>query len=687
MKAGSTSWAALSEIARVAGLSNRAVELAAARARAGKTWRGCDLIVRATSGRGGAAGLRWEVRSDSLPVELRRRLLESTALVSAETPALPAPIEKQRSLPAPREAARTTAIAERRLEIIRPALAHPPGSTERREAVRIIAALAVKRPGGRTVKKLAPSTIYEWIRAYEARQLAGLAPSLRSSERRVLVSRRWDEAVPFPEDARAGVSEKLHLYVRAMHAKGESRQTIIDCATMQLVELTRAAGFEHPELETICKVPRAFVDERRNDRLLDDWRHDARRFADRAVPRTRRTREGLEPLSIVCADVHPIDVYYRRADGRLATPKLIAFMDLKTNRLFGEVVFLEKGEGIRQEHVALAFARMVESWGMPKLLMIDNGGEFARLGVAEAAMRLAARRDDFGFGYFDDPLSADLVESRRSQFIKSKPYNAPAKPIEGIFSVLERTVLRAIRGHVGGNRIVKKTANLGRPPTPYPGSVEALRAEFLDAIENYNGRPQQGQLAGASPNGAWNQPGWKASTCDADVLLEAFAIDVPCQVWQCEVKVRGVRFAARELGTILPRTKLIARMVPGRREALILDKRGKPLCVAQPVKTYPMLDREGAKEQSRRAAQQQKDLRRMWAELPPVEPIEELNKVNAMRPKARQPESAGRISLNAQHEALAAARKALPANADARPVDRARQLWAEFKPRPTGSDS
>ena len=103
---------------------------------------------------------------------------------------------------------------------------------------------------------------------------------------------------------------------------------------------------------------------------------DARQFFDRMLPRIRRHREGLQPMDIVVGDVHPIDILLTRADGSTVTPRAIAWLDVATQRLHVTLVQLEKGEGIKQVHVAQAFAAMCSAWGLPHQLYLDNGAEY-----------------------------------------------------------------------------------------------------------------------------------------------------------------------------------------------------------------------------------------------------------------------------------------------------------------------
>ncbi|HHX0887881.1 TPA: hypothetical protein ACU6E5_006037, partial [Pseudomonas aeruginosa] len=98
---------------------------------------------------------------------------------------------------------------------------------------------------------------------------------------------------------------------------------------------------------------------------------DARQFFDTRVPRIRRHRDGLRPMDIVVGDVHPIDILLTRADGSTVTPRAICWLDVATQRLHVTLVQLEKGEGIKQAHVAQSFTALCSAWGLPRQLYLD----------------------------------------------------------------------------------------------------------------------------------------------------------------------------------------------------------------------------------------------------------------------------------------------------------------------------
>ena len=69
-------WLTSFGLAELGGISERKARAALARILSGKseTWRGAGLVVRKIKGRGGRAGVQYQVRDDSLPSDLQERL-------------------------------------------------------------------------------------------------------------------------------------------------------------------------------------------------------------------------------------------------------------------------------------------------------------------------------------------------------------------------------------------------------------------------------------------------------------------------------------------------------------------------------------------------------------------------------------------------------------------------------------
>ena len=258
---------------------------------------------------------------------------------------------------------------------------------------------------------------------------------------------------------------------------------------------------------------------------------DNARYQDTISPTIRRDYSLLLPREIVVGDVHPMDIMVLRPDGSRAYPKAISWFDPATCEIHMTVVLLEKGEGIRREHVAMAFEAMVEDWGLPKLLYLDNGSEYQWADMIDgftALSKLAGMTvKEHGEG---SPVDARVAEARQA-VVRSLAYNAKGKPgIEGTFGNLEQVFFANVEGWTAGDRMSKKTHAKGRDPIPYPGDMAAFLATISTHLEHYHKRPQQGRLAGKSPNEALRShidAGWGKTVLDQpEVLALAFATPV-----------------------------------------------------------------------------------------------------------------------------------------------------------------
>lgn len=691
-----------SQFGEIAGLKKRAAILALSNCHAGKPWRGHSLVVVAQRGRGGASGLSYLVRIDSLPPELRERAeaMFGTA-EEEEAPAVMLPAPATGTEPAivpaapmvlPAVSAGAVATAKRWewiMEIIRPALALPKGSRERAAVIEELTRHTFLTPSGRR-KQFGESTIREWILRYEKKGLAGLERKGRSDRggSRVLVSRVWDKGVPFSDKVKRSIADRLIVYVQKVWQKmggGKGRcsnktgggwNNCCRMATKELVKMTSKAGLDLPleEMISLCDVPRTFVEAHRNHAIIALKNKDAKGFFDTALPRTRRTRAGMMPMDLVVGDVHHVDIYLKRGDGTLFTPKLIAWCDIATNRIFYTLVFVDKGKGIRQEDVIKSFIDLTQhsEWGFPQALYLDNGGEYSKLGFVDDAMKLThlAQRQNFRVAMVDDDAAVKSIvrqakSARRSMVINAQPYNAPAKPIEGIFAVLEGGPLALIDGWIGGNRMTAKTKNVGKEPTPFPGTEEQFREAFATAMDYYHTNQQSGSLKGKSPRETFTEAvnsGWQRTDVDVMSLHAVFTIEKIKTVKQGEFQHGNIMYRADELFCLLPGTKVIIRVpLVGDKERIpVLKDDGSFLCIATPAPQYGYFDPAGAKDKSRRISAQNKALRAM-AHDDELDPLTEMREAADLHPPAPIPESGGMIRLSAEMHDIAQAAKQLPA--------------------------
>jgi hypothetical protein len=580
-------WITVRSFAEAARITPQAARAALRAAQSGRHWRGRRLVVRRHLGRGGAGGLSHQVAVDSLPDDVRVRLGGGASAAAAPFPLFVTPHD-QRTL------AKLSAIEE--------VLQHPTGSQARR--------LAAERAA--RAHLVTARTIYRWLARYERDGLRGLGRTRPTNhgKRRVLVSREFDRAYLAAELPKVGLRDIASQLDRTLKGFWASRAEqagateIGRLAEFVLTESCEQRGVQLPQ--TAMRLSRRRAERFAHYRVVNQRRNDRKAFDD-AKPRIRRDWTGLAPMERVIADVKHLDVIVQRPDGSTAWPKIIAFMDAGTGRVFVHPVLLERGEGVRQEHVIEAFLAMVAdpAWGFPQGLYLDNGSEFAAMAKIDGALQL---------------LNAPGVRTT----IYARPYNAAAKPIESLFARLDRYVFALLPGYAGPNRLAKKTQALGKPPQPYPGDWEQFCSTVKELIKAHNHRPVGGPWAGRSPEtwfGEKVHAGWRPARVDPSALDAAFA-DTDCRrVDRGVLKINGQRYSHEALVSLPSRT-VVDLALPWRRGAAPLARVDGAWVYLRPETLYPARWIEGARESGRRQTQLNRHVSALAKDAPKIDPIE-----------------------------------------------------------------
>lgn len=241
-----------------------------------------------------------------------------------------------------------------------------------------------------------------------------------------------------------------------------------------------------------------------------------RKASHDAKPRIQRSIADLEPMDVVVMDVHHINVLIERETGKTATAKMIAFLDIATSRLFVEIIMFEGKGGVRNSDIITAFINMCmdKTFGLPRVLYVDNGSEYGWADHLQDALKLNIRINGFDW------------QSGRNPVVRATPYNASAKHVEGVFRQLNQQLIAVIPGFIGDDRMNPKQEKLGRSMTPFPGSFD----DFVTAVKKlvygaYGWAAQYGELKGVSPLEKFQQfvsAGWKATIVDGEDLLTVF---------------------------------------------------------------------------------------------------------------------------------------------------------------------
>lgn len=644
-------WLSAPDLAKLAGIASPNAQKALRRAFTDNLpWNGALLEVRVIQGvRGGRSGRIYVVNPETLPEPLKERWKADKS-----TPELP--------LIHGEDAA---ALRSWWLFTIEPALKHRKGTLERAAAVREIAGREHFRDGERVT--LSARTIQRKLDAYECDGLAGLGRRKRmdAGESRVTVSGRWDRAVPLGDAAKHTIADKLNAYVGGLVKGGETAAVIELQAARELAELTVKAGFDPgaAELARICKVPGNLIQRHAQLRNVYTFRTDAKRFHDQR-PGILRQAASREPMGLVFGDVHHMDLLVRREDGSIATPKAVAWLDVATGRIWMDVVLLGPGEGIRNTHVMASLVRMMLAWGVPRRLYLDNGKEYKCADFLDDVLKLRS------YGLED-------AGERQSSIVRAQPYNARAKPIEGVFANLERNHFRLIPGWIGGNRMKSKTANVGRAPEPFPGSFDDFRTAVALAVATYHTLPQKrGQLKGRSPLRAYEEAiaaGWTMTTIDPDALRLAWSEEKPKRVvHQGRIRHDGEVWTCPELQSYLG--EYVSLRVPkwGDWTRLpVCDDRGELLGFAERDRPFDHLDPAGARESRTRANRRLQAVKALDRSVPDVNALAERVKLVAAEPQAAAGAAIG----------VSDAAKRMLAKADESPADKAARKAEEASRR------
>jgi hypothetical protein len=561
-------------LAFAAGISRQAVW----KALVSRWWHGHNLEVRTIHGRGGRSGIQYQVKVSSLPPHLQERLK-----------ALQSDVEARLKLRLGDDQARLERAWK--YDVIRPALAYPAGSGDRRAEIDKLDGVERLDWTGQ-YRKLARSTLYAWIDTYEAEGIHGLAKRVRKDKgaKRVYISRAWTKAVPFDDEIKATIEHDIKQHIRSLIKGGLGPKQTREMASAKLEEITGAYGFlvNHPtQIKSVFAIPQAFVQAENQFKAVYLRRSDRKAYED-DKPRIHRTIEGLMPMDVVVADIHHTNVRILRDDGTTATPKMIAFMDIATERVFYERILFEGRGGVRNVDVIRTFINMCmdHSWGLPKKMYFDNGSEYRFADYLEDALRLGVEMDDI---------------SKAKSIHRAMPNNPATKRVEGLFREYNQGYQRHIPGWIGDDRMNPKGKELGKLHAPYRHGFDAFCDHFRQLSAAYDNMPKSGALQGKSPNGRFREfveDGWRATVLDPHQLLTVFTKPEQRTVTSHEISVDGRQWTSEELARYFGRKVIvhIPQFGFGFNLLKVCDPDGNEIGDVRPCKKFEYFNPRGAQE-------------------------------------------------------------------------------------------
>lgn len=411
-----------------------------------ENWMGHADLVRRRSGRGGGYEYHWSL----FPTRA-----QSLMLAQSGATAEPAPVVERDAawtafdaLPAKaKEAARV------RLGTLDKVEALERGGPCRDQAVRDVARL----------DGVSPRTIWNWLGMIEGvrrdDRLAYLAPRHRLAERKSRAK---------------GVDPEFGDLIKSDFLRPEqpSMTSVYD----RSARIAARQGITVPPIHTVRRWFKREVSEATQVLMRKGLDQLKAMF-----PPQVRDKSAMHAMEGVNGDFHRFDVFVRwpgenGQPGEIIRPQMVAFQDVYSGRLLSWRV----DRSANSHAVQLCIGDMIECWGVPEHVLLDNGREFA------AKLITGGTKTRFRFKVKDDDVPG-LLTSLGCKVHWATPYSGQSKPIERAFRDLCDRVAKHPRfaGAYTGNRPDAKPENYGASAVP----LEEFLAVLAEEVEAHNMRP------------------------------------------------------------------------------------------------------------------------------------------------------------------------------------------------------
>ncbi|MDO5704066.1 MAG: transposase domain-containing protein [Paracoccus sp. (in: a-proteobacteria)] len=399
-------------------------------------WRDHPTLARKRSGRGGG----WEFNWQLLPGPAQKMLL-----AAADKPAPARPDRGDiwayfEGLPeAAKEVARARLAAIRQIEALEASLGRHQAVAHAAEA----AGVGVR-------------TVWAWLALIDgvdaADRLAYLAPRHRLQ--------RTDA-----DPAAAGAffdllkGDYLRLEAPSFAASYAVALRIAEARGLEIMQERTARR----QMDKIPQVVRVFA-------------REGERGLARCFPPQTRDRTQMVAMEGVNADCHKFDVFVIWPDeDKPRRAQLVAFQDIYS----GKVLSWRIDRDPNKVAVMSAFGELIETYGIPRHCLFDNGMEFANkwlTGGTKTRFRFTVRPDD--------PLG--VLPQLGIQIHWAKPAHGQAKPVERAFRDMADRIAKDARfaGAYVGNRPDAKPENYMSRAIP----LDEFVAVVADGIEQHNAR-------------------------------------------------------------------------------------------------------------------------------------------------------------------------------------------------------
>ncbi|MCW1934094.1 transposase domain-containing protein [Pararhodobacter zhoushanensis] len=194
----------------------------------------------------------------------------------------------------------------------------------------------------------------------------------------------------------------------------------------------------------------------------------------RMYPPQRRDKTALHALEVVNGDFHKFDVFVRWPGiDAPVRPQMVAWQDVYSGRVLSWRLDLTANA----RAVMLAAGDMIEDWGIPEHILLDNGREFAAKEVTGGS----ETRNRFKHLEADIP---GLFTALGCEIHWATPYAGQSKPIERAFRDMCDAIAKDPRfaGAWTGNKPEAKPENYASKAVPFDDFLRVVS----EGIEEHN---------------------------------------------------------------------------------------------------------------------------------------------------------------------------------------------------------
>lgn len=199
-------------------------------------------------------------------------------------------------------------------------------------------------------------------------------------------------------------------------------------------EVAELRGWEdYPSIKTVARYIKHLMASRGAESARYLAANGSREWKNKKMLKAKRDTTSLEVMEYVVGDEHTFDFWVQVTlpNGKIKAvrPKLVAWMDMKSRAIVGDVACIDaNSQTLKESLVKMIYS---EPGGVPKIIHIDNGKDYT--GKTMTGQSRKQRKIDFEF----DSETVGFYQSIGVQEVgRSLPYQPWDKPIERFFKTV-----------------------------------------------------------------------------------------------------------------------------------------------------------------------------------------------------------------------------------------------------------